>query len=292
MTARRNEAEAVAQRFAALTRELPATSPRAWHYRALHLANRAGGHLSRGLGIGYRQGFDSGAFMDHVYADRPRGRTPLGVALDRRLLARPTCQAFRDIRDLAREAVADAITAHPGPEGPLVMDVAAGPAPYLLTAIAGHPTARAVLCDIDPAALGLAGDTARRLGVDGRVKVYRADAFAVDGLAALAPHPDILLELGLYGIYHDDERIRRHLLDVGRLLRPAQIVCNVQTRNPEIEYIARVWRNAAGRRCVWRLRPHEWIVQWAAAAGYAPARITADRHGIYRVMRFVREDLA
>ena len=124
------------------------------------------------------------------------------------------------------------------------------------------------------------------------MEVHRADAFAVDGLAALAPHPDILLELGLYGIYHDDERIRRHLLDVGRLLRPAQIVCNVQTRNAEIEYIARVWRNREGGPCVWRLRSHERILEWADAAGYAPASVRADRHGIYRVMRLVRKDLA
>ncbi len=63
---------------------------------------------------------------------------------------------------------------------------------------------------------------------------------------------------------------------------------NVQTRNPEIEHIARVWRNAAGERCVWRLRPVERIVEWAAAAGYAAASTTADRHGIYRVVRLER----
>jgi hypothetical protein len=62
----------------------------------------------------------------------------------------------------------------------------------------------------------------------------------------------------------------------------------VQVANPEIEYIARVWRNAAGGRCVWRLRPAEQITAYARAAGYDPASVTADRHGIYRVMRFVR----
>jgi hypothetical protein len=63
----------------------------------------------------------------------------------------------------------------------------------------------------------------------------------------------------------------------------------VQTRNPEIEYIARVWRNAAGERCVWRLRPLEQILGYAAAAGYRPASVSSDRHGIYRVVRLERE---
>ncbi len=42
------------------------------------------------------------------------GRTPLGRAVDRRLLEPPTCVAFRDIRVLAQRAVLDAIDADPG----------------------------------------------------------------------------------------------------------------------------------------------------------------------------------
>ena len=64
----------------------------------------------------------------------------------------------------------------------------------------------------------------------------------------------------------------------------------MQVANPEIEYIARVWRNAEGERCVWRLRPQEQIEGYARAAGYEPASVTADRNGIYRVMRFARRD--
>ena len=282
--------EAAPPAFGDLTRDLPRTSPRAWRFTALHAANRAGAMLSDGLGIGYRQGFDSGAFMDHVYANRPAGRTPLGVALDRRLLARPTCEAFRDIRELARRAVAEALAEHRGDAPPVVLDVAAGPAPYLLEAVRDHPGGRAVLRDIDAGALALAAAAARDLGVADRVDAAVGDAFDVAAISALEPAPDIVLELGLYGIYHDDDLIRRHLRELGEGPRPAQIVCNVQTRNAEIEYIARVWRNRDGGRCVWRLRSHERILEWAEAAGYVPASVTADRHGIYRVMRLVRAE--
>jgi hypothetical protein len=40
---------------------------------------------------------------------------------------------------------------------------------------------------------------------------------------------------------------------------------------------------------VWRLRPVTQILAYAAVAGYRPASITQDRHGIYRVVRLVRE---
>jgi precorrin-6B methylase 2 len=268
--------------FAELARPLPATSPRAWRFAALEAANRVGALASDGLRTGYRYGFDSGPFMSYVYANRPAGRTPLGRALDRRLLRRPTCEAFRDIRALAEIAVLDAIDAG----GTVLADLAAGPAPYLVRALAQRPDVRAVLCDVDAAALEQARAAAERLGVADRVEVRRADAFSRDSLAAL--EADVVVELGLYGLFHDDEKIARHFHDLAELVGPRQIVLNVQTRNPEIEYIARVWRNGAGERCVWRLRPVEQILGYAAEAGYEPASVTADRHGIYRVARLVR----
>jgi hypothetical protein len=273
--------------FAALKRDLPRSSPRAWRFATARAAARTGALVSHGLRVGYRHGFDSGAFMDHVYANRPRGRTALGRAVDRRLLGQPTCVAFRDIRGLAERAVLDAIDAHPG-GAPLVADLAAGPAPYLLEAIAQRPGARALVCDVDPDALARAQTAADELGVTDRVRCATADAFSRDALAALHPRPDVVLELGLYGMYHSDGLIERHFQDLAELVSPGQIVFNVQTSNPDIEYIARVWRNRHGERCVWRLRPVAQILDYARAAGYEPRSVESDRFGIYRVVRLAR----
>jgi precorrin-6B methylase 2 len=281
------EAEAAAPSFADLQRDLSPGSPRAWRFAALALASRAGALLSEGLRIGHAHGFDSGPFMAHVYADTPSGRSALGRWFDGRLLSRRTCRAFREVRALAEEAVLDAIDAHPG-RAPVIADLAAGPAPYLLEAIASRPGASAVVCDVDPAALAQAEAAARRLGVEDRVRALRADAFDRDALRALEPRPDVVIELGLYGIYHDDALIERHFHDLAELVAPGQIVLNVQTQNPEIEYIARVWRDHRGERCVWRLRSAEQLLGWAAAAGYAPRTVAADSEGIYRVARLER----
>jgi hypothetical protein len=281
-------AELAARRFEALRAELPRSSPRAWRFAALSLASRASAYMSEGTRVGHRHGFDSGPFMAHVYADRAAGRTAIGRRLDRRLLDRATCQAFRDIRGLAEAAVAEAIEVAGGHAA--VADLAAGPSPYLLHALQRLPDATAVLCDVDAAALEQASAAAYELGVRDRVTTRRASAFDPVALASLRPRPDVVCELGLYGIYHDDALIERHFLDLAETLAPGQIVCNVQVANPEIEYIARVWRNAGGGRCVWRLRPQEQIEGYARAAGYDAASVTADRNGIYRVMRFVRRD--
>jgi Putative methyltransferase len=284
-------AEAALPSFADLQRELPPLSPRAWRFAVLRAASRAGALLSDGLRIGYRHGFDSGPFMAHVYANRPSGRTALGRAIDRRLLRRRTCVAFREIRTLAERAVFDALRAEHGP-APVVADLAAGPAPYLLSALTRHTRARAILSDTDPEALAAARRDAEALGVGDRVQLVQADAFDRAALQALRPSPDIVVELGLYGIYHDDALVERHFHDLAGLVGPSQIVFNVQTRNPEIEHIARVWVNHEGGRCVWRLRPVEQLLGWARDAGYEPATVESDRFDIYRVVRLVREDEA
>ena len=44
---------------------------------------------------------------------------------------------------------------------------------------------------------------------------------------------------------------------------------------------------------MWRLRPVEQMLELRARdAGYEPATVEADRFGIYRVVRLVREDEA
>ncbi|MBV8955302.1 MAG: class I SAM-dependent methyltransferase family protein [Solirubrobacterales bacterium] len=273
--------------FLELQRELAVLSPRAWRFGALTLASRAGALVSEGLRIGHRYGFDSGPFMAHVYENAPRGRTRVGTAIDRRLLARRTCQAFREIRVLARDALDEALAADAS-GAPVIADLAAGPAPYLFEALSAHPAAVAIVADIDPVALAQARAAARNVGLEGRATFVNANAFERTALAELEPRPTIVIELGLYGIYPDDAMIERHFRDLAETVSPQQIVLNVQTENPEIEHIARVWRNARGQRCVWRLRPLELILRWADAAGYEAASIRADRHRIYRVARLER----
>jgi hypothetical protein len=273
--------------FVELQRELPAYSPRAWRFGAMAAASRAGALLSEGLMIGHQHGFDSGPFMAHIYDNHPRGRTPVGRAIDRRLLARRTCQAFREIRELARQAIDAAISADES-GAPVVADLAAGPAPYLFEALVAHPAATAIVGDIDQAALAQAREAAARAGVLDRTQFVQGSAFDRHVLTELAPSPTVIVELGLYGIYHDDVLIERHFRDLAEIVEPEQLVFNVQTQNPEIERIARVWRDHRGQRCVWRLRPVDRILEWAAAAGFQPLSIEADRNAIYRVGRLGR----
>jgi hypothetical protein len=261
---------------------MPRVSHRAWR-----LGYRTAGRLSDGVRTGLEHGFDSGPFMDYVYVNRVSGRGSLGRAIDRRLLGSRTCQAFREISALARDALREVLDERSGPST-FVVDLAAGPGSYLLDVLAERrrPEVRALLRDVDPAALSIAASAAAARRIE-RVETAVGDALDRDSLASLEPRPDVVVELGLYGMF-GDERVAPHFRDLAELLDPELLVCNVQNQNPEIEHIANVWPSRAGGCCDWCLRPLELILDWAAAGGFAPERVRHDSNRVYSVLTLRR----
>src|SRR3970282_1803867 len=69
--------------YARLAEPLPLLSPRRLYFGCLKLLLKTVGRLSEGIRLGWRSGFDSGQSLDYVYANTPRGITPLGRLLDR-----------------------------------------------------------------------------------------------------------------------------------------------------------------------------------------------------------------
>lgn len=274
----------------------PALAPPSWRaarwatsarYAAWRVGYRTLGRLSDGVSVGLGHGFDSAAFMDYVYADRPSGKLALGRVIDRRLLRSRTCTAFREVAQLAKDALRETLDERAGRET-LVVDLAAGPGSYLLEVLAEQPRpeVRALLRDVEPEALALAARSARELGLH-RVETAAGDAFDAGGLKSIRPRPDVAVELGLYGMY-PDAVVAGHFRDIAAALGPAVLVCNVQNHNPEIEHIANVWQSRDGGRCDWRLRPLELVLGWAAAGGFEVRRVRHDSGGVYSVVTLVR----
>jgi hypothetical protein len=103
-------------------------------------------------------------------------------------------------------------------------------------------------------------------------------------MRAIPEKPDLVIEAGLYGIIHDDALIRGHFSQLRDILNPDALLFNVQTQNPQIELIARVFKNQQGESCVWHLRRAEEVIGWAEEAGFRNPRVTYDPYRIYAVV--------
>lgn len=271
--------------FEELQRSLPVYSPKRWRYETLSLFLRTVGTLSEGIKIGFKQGFDSGMIMNYIYENTPRGGLYIGKLLDKAFLNQITCKAFRAIkRILHNELVAYLEQRKDKPT--YILDLASGKADYIYEVLKEkrYGNVEVLLRDISIAALEESEAIAENMGLANRVNFEQGDAFDVESLKKISPKPNLVVEVGLYGIIHDDDLVRRHFLDLKEILNPEAVIFNVQTYNPQIELIARALTNQNAERCVWRLRPVELLLQWAQEAGFQREKVVMDPYGIYAVV--------
>ncbi|MEE9213756.1 MAG: class I SAM-dependent methyltransferase family protein [Thermodesulfobacteriota bacterium] len=270
--------------FDELVKPLPIYSPKIWYYGALSLFLQTIGKLSEGIRIGYHHGFDSGMIMNYVYENTPHGTFYIGKVLDRAFLNQITCKAFRSIKEIQKNMIKNYFDQRNGTPT-FIVDLASGKADYIYDALMETKSdAKILLRDIDESALKESEDIANKLNIPNEVRYELGSAIDTESLRKIDPKPDLVIEVGLYGIIHDDEQIRRHFFELRDILNPDAILFNVQTYNPQIELISRALKNRDGARCVWHLRPVENLVKWAEAAGFREEKITMDNYGIYAVV--------
>ena len=270
--------------FEELQKPLPWFSPENWRYKILSLFLKTAGQLSDGIRTGYKYGFDSGMIMNYVYENVPRGRLYVGRLLDAAFLNQITCKAFRAIKEIQKDMIKSYLRERGGREA-YIVDLASGGADYIYDVLKEtNRGVRVLLRDINENTLNESRKAAAKLKVEGKISYEIGDALDRESLRTISGNPDLLIEVGLYGIVHDDEVIRKHFFELKDILGPDALLFNVQTYNPQIELIARVLKNQDGERCVWHLRPVEQVIGWAEQAGFRNPKVTMDPYGVYAVV--------
>ena len=270
--------------FEQLKNPLPLYSPKNLYYKFLSVFLKTFGRLSDGIDMGFTHGFDSGMIMNYIYNNEAQGRFYVGKVLDRIFLNQVTCKAFRSIKQIQIDMINCYLQERSG-KPTFIVDLASGKADYIYeTFKLSNREFEVLLCDIAGSALDESRKIAGRLNLGNKVRFRRGDALDTKNLEEIKPKPDLLIEVGLYGIIHNDDLIRGHLLNVKEILNPDAVLFNVQTQNPQVELIARALKNQRGERCVWRLRSVEKVVKWAEEAGFKNPKITMDPYNIYAVV--------
>lgn len=223
--------------------------------------------------------------MNYVYENTPHGSLYIGRLLDKAFLNQITCKAFRAVKQIVQDALTTYLEEGKG-KPTFIMDLASGKADYIYDVLdhGQYKNVKVLLRDIDRVALEESKTIAAGRGLLKQIRFEQGDALNVQGLKEISPKPNLVVEIGLYGIIHDDNLIRKHLFDLREFLNPEALLFNVQTYNPQIELIARALKNRDGERCVWHLRPVENIIEWAWEAGFREAKITMDPYNIYAVV--------
>ncbi|MCK5392009.1 MAG: class I SAM-dependent methyltransferase family protein [Deltaproteobacteria bacterium] len=270
--------------FEQLQKPLPACSSKILYYKFISFLLRTCGTLSEGMRVGYRHGFDSGNIMNYIYENDPQGSLYVGKAIDRIFLNQKTCKAFRAIKKIQKDFISNYLKGR-GDKKTFIVDLASGKADYIYDVLKeSGSNINVLLRDISENTLTESKEIAEKWGISQNISYQVGDALDVESLKNITPKPDLVIEVGLYGIIHDDDQIRNHLKALKEILNPDALLFNVQTYNEQIELIARALINQSGEPCVWHLRPAELVIGWAEDAGFKNPEITMDPYDIYAVV--------
>lgn len=256
-------------------------------WKSTRLMLKTVGRLSRGIRLGWREGFDSGVMLDHVYRNQAQGFPLIGKLIDRNYLDAVGWRGIRVRAQNLRELLEAEIKAQHAAGKPVhILDIAAGPGRYVLETMKALPDIpiRATLRDYKQANLDAARELARELGLSDRVTIEHGDAFDQASVGAIAPKPTIGIISGLLELFPGNEQPRRAIAGVHEALEPGgALIYTCQPWHPQVEFIARVLTNREGEPWIMRRRSQEEMDQLVRVAGFTKSDQRIDQWGIFTV---------
>ena len=254
-------------------------------------AARAGlgvaGRLSRGIELGWRNGFDSGLSLDYVYKNEPRGVTPLGRLIDKSYLNSIGWRGIRQRKANLESALRDVIRKVHAENRPVrILDIASGAGRYVIETIRAMPEipTSATLCDYKQENVDAARGLADEFNLNGKVIAKRGDAFDRVALAALKPQATIGIVSGLYELFPSNEFVLTSLRGFSDAIEPGgYLIYTNQPWHPQLEFIAHVLRNREGERWIMRRRSTAEMDELVRIAGFEKIDMEIDQWGMFTV---------
>ena len=248
---------------------------------------KAAGRLSRGVELGWRNGFDSGLSLDYVYENTPRGVTALGRLIDKSYLESIGWRGIRQRKAHLEKALRDVIQKTHGENRPIrILDIAAGAGRYVIETIRAMPeiSIAATLCDNKRENVDAARVLADEFDLNGQVVTKQGNAFDRSALSAVQPRATIGIVSGLYELFPANEPVLNSLRGLADAIEPGgYLIYTNQPWHPQLEFIAHVLRNREGERWIMRRRTTAEMDELVRLAGFEKLEMEIDQWGMFTV---------
>jgi SAM-dependent methyltransferase len=257
-----------------------------WYYKMAGLAMRTVGRTSDSIRLGLERGFDSGEMMDRIYNNQPSGRLGIGWLADAYYLNQIGCKGLRGRKEILKRELRKTIqTQLRDGLQPVILDVAAGPATYLVETLAElrNPKVFAVCRDLDENGLQRGRALAQAHQVD-NVRYEIGNALDEASVLAIRPQPTIIIASGFYELINHDSIIQRQMRINRKALAPGGLfIFTTQVNHPQLKLIANALNNREGKPWIMRNRPVGQTERWAILAGFESVRSMVAPHGLYTI---------
>ncbi len=247
---------------------------------------RAAGRLSRGVNLGWRNGFDSGLSLDYVYENKPRGSLGVGRLIDRSYLNSIGWRGIRQRKANLKNALRNVIEKLRKEGLPVrILDIAAGAGRYVMETVHELPdiSTNVTLRDYKQENVEAARALAQEFGLE-NVTVERGDAFDCESIAAIVPRSTIGIVSGLYELFPSNEPVLNSLRGLAGAIDPGgYLIYTNQPWHSQVEFIARVLRNREGEPWIMRRRTTAEIDELVCVAGFRKVAMEVDQWGMFTV---------
>ena len=245
------------------------------------------GRLSRGIKIGWDNGFDSGLSLDYVYENRPQGSFGIGRLIDKSYLNSIGWRGIRQRRANLEKTLRHLIRTLRGECRPVrILDVAAGVGRYVIETIRTQPGVpiTATLCDWKQENVDAAGALADELNLDRAILAKQNDAFDPESLKNIRPRATIGIVSGLYELFPSNAAVLNSLRGLADAIAPGgYLIYTNQPWHPQLEFIAHVLRNHRGQPWIMRRRNTAEIDELVRTAGFEKMDMEIDEWGMFTV---------
>jgi len=245
------------------------------------------GRISKGIDIGVRTGFDSGAMLDYVYHNKAQGSYGLGKLMDRSYLDSPGWKGIRVRGEHIQKTLAKAIDLLQSTNKPIkVVEIATGQGRYILDglAAAGQQDAEILLRDFDANNVKAVDERVKLEGFKNAM-VKQGDAFDATSMNEIPEERTLGVVSGLYELFPDNQMVSKSLdLLSSKIQEGGYIIYTGQPYHPQLEFIARVLTShRGGQDWVMRRRTQAELDALVNRAGFEKVDMLIDEWGIFTV---------
>ncbi len=273
--------------FHALSAPVPRWRPASWRFALHRMTLRAAALFSKGIRLGYRTGFDSGASLDYIYRNVAQGAWGLGRGIDRLYLDAPGWRGIRVRRLHLQRLLTEAIDATQQQGRTVrILDVAAGHGRYVLDVVQSRKSnvEALELRDYCPWNVRRGEQEIQRRGLSGVACCQQHDAFRRESYLGMEASSSIAIVSGLFELFPDNQPVCDALAGIASCVQAGGFLLYTgQPWHPQLEFIARTLPNHRGQAWVMRRRTQAELDQLVASAGFRKLQQLTDRWGMFTV---------
>lgn len=244
------------------------------------------GKLSDGISLSKKYGFTSGKMLDYIYQNKPSGRYVIGKLIDNIYLSHIGWEAIRIRKKHLEEHLETAIiNCLSNQKKAIILDVAAGPARYILNTLNkfNDENIYAICRDIDERWLLEGKINANQLGLD-NIRFEKGDAFNPESFKSLSVKPNIIVSSGFYDWITNDELVKRSIKIIyDNLHSGGYFVFTNQSGHVDLKLVSEVFEDFNHQPLRMTTRKAELIKGWVKDCGFNVLETKQDKNKYYSV---------